>query len=708
MENKQVKITGSQLIGLVSGALTALIGLLVIIGWVFHFELIVRLHPTFVPMMFNTALGLFFCGTALLAFGFRRTVFSNICGTFVTILGMLSTIQYAFVINIGIDNLFIDPYLTVESLLPGRMAANTAVAFILVGASILLLTNTIGGKFRVPVVSVLISLIGTLGISVLIAYALKFDVLSGWGQVTRMALHTAVGFVLCAIGLFGFYTVGQKSGVRAIPRWISVPIGVALATMTFILWQALETQESQNVRKAIASQTQHIAELLEEKADYRVRPLERQTARLEEGILSTQNEWERDAPLLFNTVLEYCSINLLDSLLRVTDTVISEIGSELSNSRLALIQGYLARPDIPARKSAQIFSLVDSEPVKGCVLYISVPYFLNNRLAGFLLADIDVDRFLTFTALDHSSISYAISILAGEDQVVLCSKPKKDLLSGLTNSAETDIYGAHFKVQTWPTEQLIKDVKSSLPEVVMTAGLALAVLTALMVHFGLTARSRTVELSRINESLERKIQARTKELLERDEFTRQWLNKCTDGAFDWNLKTDHVLMTPQFKDLLGYKEDEIGESRAAWRQIILPMDLPVAEKALKDHLEKGVPYSYQLRFRHKEGAIHWAICRGIGIKDDNGETTRMVGTLTDISNLKQLEEELTHRAEEMERKNSDLERFNRLAVGREKRMIELKSKINALSKEMGKPEPYKLAFVNDQSSTAKIEIKYHG
>ncbi|MBN2702860.1 MAG: hypothetical protein JXR23_01485, partial [Pontiellaceae bacterium] len=43
---------------------------------------------------------------------------------------------------------------------------------------------------------------------------------------------------------------------------------------------------------------------------------------------------------------------------------------------------------------------------------------------------------------------------------------------------------------------------------------------------------------------------------------------------------------------------------------------------------------------------------------------------------------------ELKRHIHDLEQFNKLAVGRELRMIELKKEVNALCRELGKPERY--------------------
>lgn len=46
-------------------------------------------------------------------------------------------------------------------------------------------------------------------------------------------------------------------------------------------------------------------------------------------------------------------------------------------------------------------------------------------------------------------------------------------------------------------------------------------------------------------------------------------------------------------------------------------------------------------------------------------------------------------------KNYSLEEFNRLAVGREMRIIELKKQVNTLSTELGRPQPYDLSFAEE-------------
>ena len=57
---------------------------------------------------------------------------------------------------------------------------------------------------------------------------------------------------------------------------------------------------------------------------------------------------------------------------------------------------------------------------------------------------------------------------------------------------------------------------------------------------------------------------------------------------------------------------------------------------------------------------------------------------------------LEEQAQEVVHSNSELERFNRVAVGREERMVELKRRINELSKKLGEPLPYDLSFIEEE------------
>ena len=54
---------------------------------------------------------------------------------------------------------------------------------------------------------------------------------------------------------------------------------------------------------------------------------------------------------------------------------------------------------------------------------------------------------------------------------------------------------------------------------------------------------------------------------------------------------------------------------------------------------------------------------------------------------------------DLQRRSEELERLNRLFVGREHKMIELKREINEMARAAGKPEPYELSFTDADEQT---------
>lgn len=71
---------------------------------------------------------------------------------------------------------------------------------------------------------------------------------------------------------------------------------------------------------------------------------------------------------------------------------------------------------------------------------------------------------------------------------------------------------------------------------------------------------------------------------------------------------------------------------------------------------------------------------------------------TNITARKTAEDAIGRQAEELRLRNEELERFNRAVVGRELDMVELKQRVNALSRELGLPPPYPLSFLHSESN----------
>ena len=122
------------------------------------------------------------------------------------------------------------------------------------------------------------------------------------------------------------------------------------------------------------------------------------------------------------------------------------------------------------------------------------------------------------------------------------------------------------------------------------------------------------------------------------ELTRQWLNSCTDGVWDWYLIDDYEYMSPRFWELFGIDPDTKQHRPSEWQEILHPDDVRKVTQGFEKHVaSKGAePFREELRFQHKDGHTIWVLNRGQVIEwHSDGSPKRMVGTHTDITRQKE-------------------------------------------------------------------------
>jgi diguanylate cyclase (GGDEF)-like protein/PAS domain S-box-containing protein len=118
------------------------------------------------------------------------------------------------------------------------------------------------------------------------------------------------------------------------------------------------------------------------------------------------------------------------------------------------------------------------------------------------------------------------------------------------------------------------------------------------------------------------------------------LEGARDGVWDWNLVTNEVYFSRQWKQMLGYAEHEIAGSLDEWDKRVHPDDKARVYADIDKHLKGDAPY-YQNEHRVlcKDGTYKWILDRGMIVnRDAGGKPTRMIGTHTDITERKQSEE----------------------------------------------------------------------
>jgi len=120
---------------------------------------------------------------------------------------------------------------------------------------------------------------------------------------------------------------------------------------------------------------------------------------------------------------------------------------------------------------------------------------------------------------------------------------------------------------------------------------------------------------------------------------------ANDGLWDWDLHSNKIYFSPRWKAMLGYTEEEIGSSPNEWLGRIHTNDREHLEARLAAHHRKLIThFEYEYQIMHRDGAYRWMLCRGLAVWNDMGHATRMAGSQTDITDRKQVEQQLLHDA----------------------------------------------------------------
>jgi PAS domain S-box-containing protein len=130
-----------------------------------------------------------------------------------------------------------------------------------------------------------------------------------------------------------------------------------------------------------------------------------------------------------------------------------------------------------------------------------------------------------------------------------------------------------------------------------------------------------------------------KESEERWQFA---LEGAGDGVWDWDLRTNKFFRSRRWKEMLGYEDDEIGDSPDEWMKLIHPDEQDKCDGELDRHLSgRASVYMSEHRYRCKDGTYKWILDRGKIIQwDHDGNPVRIIGTHADITERKRAEEAL--------------------------------------------------------------------
>ena len=112
-----------------------------------------------------------------------------------------------------------------------------------------------------------------------------------------------------------------------------------------------------------------------------------------------------------------------------------------------------------------------------------------------------------------------------------------------------------------------------------------------------------------------------------------------DGAWEWDILADRIWVSPRDREILGLPDQEEFVSRSHWLGSLHPDDTEGMREAVRRYFAGQITvFEHAHRVRREDGQLRWVLARGKAVFDAEGRPLRMLGTHTDVTASRMLEE----------------------------------------------------------------------
>jgi diguanylate cyclase (GGDEF)-like protein/PAS domain S-box-containing protein len=234
----------------------------------------------------------------------------------------------------------------------------------------------------------------------------------------------------------------------------------------------------------------------------------------------------------------------------------------------------------------------------------------------------------------------------GLDETVVASAfPPVQLLALADEAVDDVVFVLPVKVRSsdWGMLSIVGQIDSKVASGRETLNQWAALLTVALDH-----QANVASLEEQRQKVERSY-VRERGLVEEIRLSEQRYalaaEAASGGLWDWDLVDDVVFYSARWIALLECPDDAIGNTSDDWFGRVHPDDLAGLLSAIEEHLVgRSTAVELEHRIRRGDGSYLWVLCRALVIRDADGGPIRMVGSLTDVHERKELESQLRRAA----------------------------------------------------------------
>lgn len=298
--------------------------------------------------------------------------------------------------------------------------------------------------------------------------------------------------------------------------WLTVCVLLASLGTTLVVWHLVRANEHTHLRKAAGLVAQAVQADLTENVGASV-AAQVELAKLWEFGDPSHAQWEATANLFMQHHPGCVAVEWQNSENSENNELWQVRGPGEQAWQLSTVTEELRQRVLKAasQSGTPLLSPAFLSPNGQRVRWVVVPIYGQERLRGLVLASFEIKRLLDYMLNDVKGLGFSIVVSEGGQETYRfgdgSGEPERDL--GAT--AEIVLPGVRWQAEVWPQPDALNMMRTRLPEMSLLAGLLVASLLTLTVHFGQRNAAKSASLQRSHEKLEGEIleHRRTEEAL---------------------------------------------------------------------------------------------------------------------------------------------------------------------------------------------------
>jgi PAS domain S-box-containing protein len=461
-------------------------------------------------------------------------------------------------------------------------------------------------------------------------------------------LFVMVGGLLFT-GLFGVFLMMVAIRRTETMEWmveehkyvLPASIFIVIALSSLYLYNSLKQKEESFVKGIIEEESKKIELLLLSQTNDKLLALKRMAQRWESAGGTPEKQWQEDAANYTNQLKGLKTIEWVDS------TYYVRWAEPLKGNEAAIGLNILfdKEREKALKGATEIDSITLTPPldlVQGYKAFIAyAPIKINGRFNGFMVGIFAIDEFFTSALTTEAEYNYTTS-LQSEGKVFFKHGADERLDSDLTVQRTLSIYDKQWVLSITPTNKFVKSQLTSLPLIILIAGLIIAVLLALTIRYILISRIRSGYLADSNRLNTAVLSSSAYLIIATDENGKVIVfNKAAETSLGYSSQEIIGKQTPA----IWHDEDEVinraRELSIEFGKNIEPGFDVFTYKARLDGAE-----SHEWTFIRKDGSTFPGNLTATPLISKNGEITGYLGVVENITRriLEQTERMLQQQA----------------------------------------------------------------